>query len=138
MYIDKEAMFSQDQALTATGNATNIVDMGAGDAGPAEGLSLFVHASAPYTGSGTLTVNLQTAEAVNAAGTALESPVILASYPIQNAALLKGGKLLAARLPHGCKRYISLSYTVAGTIVDGKLTSFLTLDAQTDSFPSVG
>jgi hypothetical protein len=128
MIIDAENLFSNNQAVTATGSATNVVDLGKGDAGPSERLSLFVAASTPFTGSGTITVEVQTADAVSSG--ALSSPVTLATYPISNAALLAGGKLLADRLPHGLKRYAGLKYTVGGTVAAGKITAALVWDVE--------
>lgn len=130
MYLDKENMFSQAQAVTATAAGTNTVDMGKGDIGPSEDLSLFVNAGTAFTGAGTLVVELQTADAVNAATGALVSPVSVATYPVSNAALVLGGKLVSARLPHGMKRYAGVTYTVSGTLAAGKVTAGFVRDAQ--------
>jgi len=130
MILDAQNTFSKEQAVTATAAATNIVDLGLGDAGPSERVSLFVNAHPAFTNTGTITINLQTADA-QAAG-ALTSPVTIASYAIPNAALQAGGKLVAARLPHGCKRYLGLNYTVSGTIATGKITAGLVWDVQAE------
>jgi hypothetical protein len=135
MILDKENMFSEAQGpITATAASANIVDLGPGDAGPSERVSLFVSAEPPFTvaGSPALAVELQTADAVNAG--ALVSPVTVASYPIGNDALAAGGKLLSARLPHGMKRYAALNYkvttTTGNTLAGGKLTAGLTWDVE--------
>jgi hypothetical protein len=129
--LDNETMFSKAQGpLTATAPSTSVVDLGAGDAGPSERLSLFVTCNPPFTGAGTLTVELQTAAGVS--GDALSSPAVAAAYSIANAALLAGGKLLSARLPHGMKRYARLNYTLStgATLAAGKLTAGLALDTD--------
>jgi hypothetical protein len=137
MILDKENMFSVAQGpITATVLSTNIVDLGEGDAGPSERLSLFVTADPPFTVTGvnaaTITVELQTADA-QAAGV-LTSPVTVASYLVTKEAIQAGGKLVAARLPHGMKRYAGLNYTVttgaSTSIAAGKLTAGLTYDVE--------
>ncbi len=129
MILDHENMFSEGQAITATAAATNIIDLGPGDAGPAEGASLFVAASAPFTGTGTLFVTLQTADSLNDAG-ALVSPVDLLDYNIRNELLTAGGKLVGARLPHGLKRYVGLKYETSGVLADGVISAGLALNLQ--------
>lgn len=126
MYFDKQNMFSDKQAVTATAAAADTVDLGPGDIGPSGEASLYVGASG-YTGAGTLVVELQTADAVDAAGV-LTSPVTVATYSVTNAALLAGGKIAASRLPHGMKRYAGLKYTVTGTLAGGTLTAGIVLD----------
>lgn len=132
MYLDKENMFSEGQAVTATALSTNIVELGGGDAGSSEEISLFVNAGAAYTGTGTIAVSILTAAALNPAGDALDSPVTLATYPVGNEALTSGGKLLAARLPHGCKRYLRLNYAVTGTLSGGNILAGLAADIQSN------
>jgi hypothetical protein len=127
--LDNETMFSKAQGpITASVASTDVVDLGGGDAGPSERLSLFVTCNPPFTGAGTLTVELQTADAVS--GGALTSPVTAAAYAVANAALLAGGKLLSARLPHRMKRYVRLNYVLStsATLAAGKLTAGLVLD----------
>lgn len=129
MILDKENMFSYQQAVTATGASAGTVDLGPGDAGPSERLSLFVTADPPFTGTGTLAVDLQTADAVGADGK-LAGPVTVAGFAVSNTALKAGGKLMAARLPHGCKRYLGLNYTVSGSVAAGTITAGLVRDVQ--------
>jgi hypothetical protein len=131
MSLDKQNMFSMEQAVTATAGSTDIVDLGKGDAGPSERLSLFVSAS-PFTGTGTITVELHTSDAVSSG--ALSSPVTVATYPLANAGLLAGGKLAADRLPHGMKRYARLNYVVSAsaTLAAGKINAGLVWEAQAE------
>lgn len=129
MILDYENMFSDGQAITASAAATNIIDLGPGDSGPAEGVSLFVSASTPFTGGGSLFITLLTADSLDAAG-ALASPIELVDYNIRNELLVAGGKLVGARLPHGMKRYAGLKYEISGTLADGVITAGLALDVQ--------
>jgi hypothetical protein len=134
MILDYENMFSKDQAVTATAVSANTVDLGPGDAGPSERLSLFVACDPPFTvtGSPALAVELQTADEVNAG--ALVSPATVAAYPVSNDALAAGGKLVAGRLPHGMKRYAGLNFNVTtsdgNTLADGKLTAGLAYEVE--------
>lgn len=128
MYLDKQNLFSQNQAVTAAAAADNTVDLGPGDTGPSENISLFANAGTAFTGAGTLVVEVQTADEVNAG--ALVTPVTVATYPVANATLKAGGKLVAARLPHGMKRYAGLNYAVTGTLNAGTITAGLVWDVQ--------
>ena len=78
-----------------------------------------------------MTVEIHTSDAIGSDGS-LTSPATIASYAVRNAKLTAGGKLLAARLPHGCKRYMRLNYVVSGTIAAGSVTSGLVWDVQAD------
>ena len=130
MILDNENIFSKDQAVTATADSTNVVDLGLGDTGPSEALSLFVNAGTAFTGTGTISIALRTADALSSG--ALSSPVTIATFDITNDQLKAGGKLVSARLPHGMKRYADLNYTVGGTIAAGKVTAGLVLDSQSN------
>ena len=130
MIMDKENLFSGDQAVTATALSANIVSLGAGDAGPSERLSLVVNAGTAFTGAGTMKVEVLTSDELNTAGDALNGAVTVASYPVTNDQLLAGGKLAAARLPHGMKKYARLNYAVTGTLADGKITAGLVWEPQ--------
>lgn len=128
MILDAENLFCKDFAVTATCDAPNVIDLGMGDAGPSGRLNLFVRASELFTGSGAITVELATSDAVNDNGE-LVDPVTVARFPVDNAKLAAGGEPLAAcGLPHGMKRYAGLAFTVDGTLADGRVTAGLVWD----------
>ncbi len=127
MLFDAENLFSKDQAVTNTAVSTNTLDLGPGDHGPSENISLVVTAGGFFAGAGA--VELQTADACAADGT-LTSPVIVATYPVSADALLKGGTVVSSRLPHGLKRYVRLNYNMTTAGADGTVTAGLVLDAQ--------
>lgn len=131
MLLDALCMFSDRQAVTATVASEGIAQTGPGDAGPSEGVSVRIQANG-YTGSGTLGVQLRTSDTVDNVDnpTALTDPEILETFQISNEALLKGGKLFSARLPHGCKEWVDLNYVVSGTITGGNIIAFLVLDSE--------
>lgn len=127
MIFDAQNTFSKDQAVTATALSTNTLDLGPGDHGPSERISLVVCATGYTAGAGT--VELQTAD-VSAADGALTSPVVIASFPFPAAALKAGGQIVSARLPHGLKRYVRLNYNMSTAGAGGTMTAALVLDVQ--------
>ena len=124
LYVDAELQFSDNQPVAASADATNIVDTNGGDYGVGDPpLHLYVLADG-YTG-GTLKVDLKTSDAVG--GTVMTNPVTLATFNVEADRMAKGGQVVAARLPHGCKRYLGLSYTADGGGTDGKITAGLNM-----------
>ena len=128
MILDKNNIFSNAQSVTATTTATDTLDLGEGDLGPAEGISLFVNVQEPYTGSGTMTVELKTASTLTSTGTLQGGGTTIATYPLENQALIQGGKVLAARLPQGLSRYCAINYQVVGALSTGTITAGLVMD----------
>ena len=126
MILDAQNMFSKDQAVTATATSTNFLDLGPGDHGPSESVSLVVQANG-FT-AGALAIELKTSDALSSG--ALSSPVTVATFPITATQLAAGGLIVAARLPHALKRYVALNYNVGTTCADGTFTAGLTLDVQ--------
>ena len=125
MYFDKEAMFSDKQAVTASVAATDTLNSGPGDSGASDAKLVVV--AEGYTGTGSLAVELQTADEVNGSGV-LTSPVTIATYTVTNATLLAGGNVVATGLPRGLKQYVGVKYTVTGAIAGGNVTAGIVLD----------
>ena len=65
-------------------------------------------------------------------GNAIDGRVTIGTYATDNASLLRGGPVLLADLPTGCRRYLRLNYTVTGALTAGELTSGLVLEGQTN------
>ena len=126
MILDAENTFSKEQAVTATAASTTILDLGPGDHGPSERISLVVQADG-FT-AGALSVELKTSDALSSG--ALSSPVTVATFPITATQLAAGGLVVAARLPHALKRYVALNYNVGTTCAGGTFTAGLALDVQ--------
>lgn len=129
MIFDKLNIFSEDQTLAASTDGQFIVDLGKGDTGRAEGMSLVL--TAPPSG-GTLSVDLKTSDALNAGKTALDTPATVAIYNAPAAGIEAGGTIVASRLPHGMKRYAAVTFTVTGALVGQKVTCGLVWDAQSN------
>ena len=130
MYLDKQLMFSEAQAVTVTAASTNVIDLGAGtDAGAGEPLEMMVMVdeAATAAGSATVTIALETDD-----NEAFASPATLASSgAIGKAALTAGSSHFRLEVPEGAERYLRLTYTVAtGPLTAGKFTAGLVLDRQ--------
>jgi hypothetical protein len=132
MIIDKQNLFSEDQAVTASAVSTNVIDLGAEGTGtPSPNLKdaeLFVQVTEAFATLTSLTVALQTdsAEGFGTVETVLQS----AAIPV--ASLLVGYKFKLRGLPEGLSRYVRLNYTVAGSNASaGKIFAGLVLGSQT-------
>lgn len=126
MYLDKQQMFSEDQAVTASAVSTNVLDLGSADAGRSE-LGIYARVTEAFNNLTSLGIKAQTAT-----DAAFTTPVDL---PIQEtdllAALTLNKEVFKAEIPHGCLRYLRLYYTVTGTApTTGKITAGLILDRQ--------
>ena len=126
MFVDYQTELSRNQALTTgTITSTNVYDTGAAaDVGPGYPVKFFVTATAAFVGGTSVQATLETS-ADNSTFTAL------ASGPVVALADLKAGKQIAViDVPHGAKRYLRASYTVAGTFTAGKVHASLVLNAE--------
>lgn len=126
MYLDKQQMFSEDQAVTASAASTNVLDLGSADAGRS-GLEVFARVSEAFNNLTSLGVKLQTAT-----DAAFTTPVDLPAQETDLlAALTLNKEIIKTKLPHGCLRYVRLYFTVTGTApTTGKITAGLILDRQ--------
>lgn len=129
MYLDKQTLFSENQAITADAVSTNIYDTGsAKDSGPGYPVEVFVLVKAAFNNLTSLTFSLQTAT-----DAAFTSPVNLQDVTVALAGLTAGAKVSFSVLPEGCLRYLRLNYNVNGTNPStGAITAGLILDRQTN------
>lgn len=115
MIQDKKLMFSDSQAITATADSTNILDLGAHGDDIQRELTLFVQfrGTVESNGDSTLVITLNTDDALNAGGTDLAADNTLwTSASIAKTALTDGAMLVKMPLPPGIQRYLRLTYTV--------------------------
>jgi hypothetical protein len=132
MILDKENLFSSDQAITGTEDSDNVIDLGA-ITSPAPSASLraaaamvMVQVTADFNTLTTLTVTLTTsaAEAMSNAVTHFSVAVALAD--------LTAGKRIFLPIPEEALRYARLTYTVGGSNPStGTITAGITFDAPT-------
>lgn len=122
---DYEAEFSRNQAVSATAVSTNVVKVPGGDIGKGRPVYIQIDANG-YTGSGSLTVEVQTADTADMADMQRIEDFIIA-----DSALLKGGTVKVGTIATGAKQYLRLNYVVNGTLEGGKITAGLLLSGDT-------
>lgn len=141
MYIDKQAEFSDAQAVTATAISDNVMDLISNasgknplrDIGTGQDVYLVVVTQTAATDTGsdaTLTVSLESDSTENLA----TSPTVhFTTGALAFAAFSPAGSVLAAvKLPKGdYERYLGVRYTVAsGPLTAGNFDAFLTTDVD--------
>jgi hypothetical protein len=131
MKVDAQLQFSDDQALTATANSTNIVDLAADNnigIGAAMAILIIVKVAADNTTTNeTYTVTVTTDD--NAAFSS-ETTVVAATTLAAGSAI--GTRLIIPIPPNAVtERYLRLTYTLGGT------TPTVTLDAWLEPFDQI-
>lgn len=132
MLIDAQHLFSDAQALTATGASTNSIDLGSDrDIGPGEPMAVVLKFDAALAGtSPTISVAIQTDD-----NSSFSSPTtIITSQTLSSAA---AGTQVVVPLPAANERYVRLNYTLNGTTPTATVTSFLTRHEMVDTASSV-
>lgn len=134
MIMDKENLFSEAQAVTASAGSTNVIDLGANDAliqelidGYAELFAQVV--TGDFTTGTSIKIGVQIDDdvAFGSATTLLETAVIAL------ADLVEGYKFKLPKIPsHIAERYMRFYYTVVGTMAVGGITAGIALDKQTN------
>jgi outer membrane receptor for ferrienterochelin and colicin len=133
MIFDKQAVFSEDQAVTVTAASTNVINLGDDDAAVqalnSKGdLEVFAAVTTAFADGTSLKVGLQSDddEAFGSPTTVVESAAI-------GVATLKAGyRFKIPKLPRINEQYVRLYYTVVGTMSAGKIMAGLILDGQTN------
>lgn len=142
MIFDSEALFSDDQAITASAASTNYMDLGAPgtpvggaaaltrDIGPGNPIPIVVQVTEKFLTLTSLKVAVQVDDntSFGSATTVLESEAIVL------ASLLVGYTFALNWIPHKTnERYLRLYYTVGGSSATaGKVTAGITGGHQTN------
>lgn len=135
MILDNSLALSADQAITATANSTNKIDMGAvgwwGAAGPCctDAIPIAIDCTETFADDsgtdGTLVIEVKSNTASGDYTTGVKTHYRSAAIPVT--ALLAGADMNAlfrAFVPVETQRYLFLTYTVAGmTATAGKITA---------------
>lgn len=121
MILDKEALFSEQQAITGSAPSTNIVDiLKAREIGTGRTIPLTVQVTEDFNNLTSLKVEVQTDDdsGFPSPKTMLESTALLAE-------LKKGFIFPIGNIPRGTReRYLRLNYTVSGAApTTGKLVA---------------
>jgi hypothetical protein len=123
MILDADLVFSNKQAVTATAESTNTLDLGV--AGDAIGQELTIHVvvDTAFAALTSLTVSLETSANNSTWTTVLSGPAV------PRASLTKGASIFCVRVPQGLSRYVRMKYTVGGSnATAGKVTAFASKD----------
>ena len=142
MIFSANQLFSNDQAITASADSTNVIDLGAAgtpfgaaaalnrDVGKGNPIPLLVQVTEAMTAAGaaTLVVNISTG-ATSALGTTIASV-----GPIAKADLVAGYQIPIQVLPNDItERYLGIEYVVAtGPMTAGTVTAGITMGNQTN------
>ena len=139
MIFSAEQLFSDDQAITANADSTNVIDLGVPgtpydaaaalnqDIGKGAKVPLLVQVTAAFDNLTSLTINLSTGS-TTALGTTIASQTIVL------ADLIAGKQINLDFLPNGIvERYLGVEYVVTGTApTAGTITAGITMGVQTN------
>ena len=139
MILSAQQLFSDDQAITASADSTNVIDLGApatpygaaaalnDDVGKGAKIPLLVQVTEDFDNLTTLEIKLSTGS-TTALGTTIASQVIALVD------LLAGKQMNLDFLPNGIiEQYLGMEYVVVGTAPSaGKITAGITMGVQTN------
>lgn len=133
MILDKETMFSVDQAVTVSAAGKSIIDLGPvrgnfRDIGIGEPLELFAQVTEQAKAAGDATVQIKLETATDKEFTAAKAIFLSEPIPISS---LNTGKRIAAKLPQGVLKFLRLQYVVGdGPLTAGKFTAGINLSVD--------
>jgi len=139
MILSAQQLFSDDQAITASADSTNVIDLGAADTpyGGAAALNNDIGKGAKIPLLAMVTEafnNLTTLEVKISTGSTTALGTTIASQTIALADLVVGKQINVDVLPNGIvERYLGMEYVVVGTApTTGKITAGITMGNQTN------
>ena len=118
--LDRQVLFSNEQAITTTAASTDIIDLGSTrDIGAGELSTVLVQVTTAFDNLTTLGVALQTSSTE-----AFSVPIQLTAATLPLASLTAGARFPITTVPGGTLRYLRLYYTVTGSApTTGKITA---------------
>lgn len=131
MIFDKQALFSEDQALTVSAASSNVIDLGDDSArvqalNEKGDLEVMIQVTTAFAGGTSLKATLQSDD-----DEAFGSPTtVLDSAAVVTASLVQGYQFPFGELPRISERYLRVAYTIVGTMSAGKVFAGLNLDRQ--------
>lgn len=139
MILSAQQLFSDDQAITASADSTNVIDLGVAgtpygaaaalndDVGKGAKIPILVQVTEAFNNLTSLEVKISTG-ATTALGTTVVSEVI----PLAEA--IVGKQMVINVLPNEItERYLGIEYVVVGTAPStGKVTAGITMGVQTN------
>lgn len=134
MILDNEALFSDDQAITASAVSTNVLKLPA-NAAVGNPLPIVVQVTEDFATLTSLAAYVETDD--NSGFSSGTTQITTAA--IAAADLVEGYKFTLHYVPRGNEEYIRLGFTVAGSnATAGKVTAGVVFDDQTakNTYPS--
>lgn len=139
MILSAQALFSDDQAITASADSTNVIDLGVAgtpygaaaalnrDVGKGAGIPILIQVTEAFNNLTTLEIIISTG-ATTALGTSITSQTIAL------ADLAAGKQTSVVVLPNDItERYLGIEYVVVGVApTAGKVTAGITMGVQTN------
>lgn len=122
MLFDKQSLFSDNQAITATAVSENVVCLAKGplkDVALGNPLPLAILVTEAFAGLTNLTVTIETATDKEFS----DATVLATTGAIAAADLVAGYTFPINFIPKGNKGYMRAKYTVSGTATAGKITA---------------
>ena len=116
---DETLFYSKEQAITATANSTDILDLGGGDI--VHGLYFVLQVGTAFAGLTKVAASLETSD--DSSFTSSETVMTMPEYPV--ASLTENAVMCKVCLPVGMKKYSRVKYTVTGTGTAGTISAFL-------------
>jgi len=124
MYVDNELLMSNAQALTATADSTNYIDLSQDrDIGTGNPMAVVIAVSVAAdftTGNETYTFSVETDD-----NTSFSSATVIATKAVLTTALT-AGDLVVLAIPYTNERYLQVVYTLAGTTPSVTVDAYLT------------
>lgn len=122
MLNDSQHFFSDEQAITADANSTNVVNLSAVSPGPGNALRLKAHITESFNNLTSLTFRLDTC-AVEGFGSGVKNHQ---SITVALAGLTAGQVIDLGEVPDGALQFARLNYDVTGTNpAAGKVTALV-------------
>lgn len=133
MILDKQNLFSEDQAVTVTAVSTNVIDLGNDDAlvqamNEKGAVDVYAQVTTAFAGGTSIQAVLKSDDS----STFASATTILSTAAIATAGLKAGYIFKFGTLPLINEQYLQLTYTVVGTMSAGNIMAGLVLDTQTN------
>ena len=134
MILDKQTLFSEDQAVTVTAASTNVIDLGARSTdsdlgkGDIKELEIFAQVTTDFAGGTSMSVTVQS----DSTAAFSSATTVSATAAVAAATLTAGYQFSLGTVPVNEERFIRLYYTVVGTMSAGNVLAGLVIDRQTN------
>lgn len=139
MIFSAQQLFSDDQAITASADSTNVIDLGVAgtpydaaaalnrDIGKGAGVPILVQVTEDFDNLTSLEIKISTGATTALGTTVIAQTVLLAD-------LVAGKQMSIVVLPNDItERYLGIEYVVTGTApTAGKVTAGITMGVQTN------